>query len=688
LSERRRSSPWLIGLALVAAMVIVTIAVWDWDWFKPLAERQASAALGRPITIGHLHVGLARHPLIEIDQLTIGNPPNWSPDSHFATIDRLRVRIDALALLHRQIRLPEIGIDRPQLDLRTDPAGKPNWNFAGGKPRDPAAPPAALPEIGALRISDGKVHFEDTRLKSNFDVAIDTQPARNGGEAQLVAQATGTYAGQPITGHFIGGSLLSLRDPNRPYPVDLTAANGPTKLTLKGTVQQPMALAGADLNLDLQGEDLAALYPLSAIPFPQTAPYHLTGMVDYAESRIRFRNFTGTMGSSDLSGTITEDPGPDRPLVTIDVSSRKIVLADLAGFIGSTPGRPGAPNETPAQKQQRAAEQQKPKLLPEARINLPRLRAADLKVAYKAARIESQSTPLDNIAFTATVENGRLTVKPVRFGIGQGQIVGNVALDGQQDPTHAVADIDFRHVDLKRLMASTHSFEGVGTIGGQASIDTTGNSLSEMLGRGNGNVKLFMTGGEISALLVDLAGIEVGSALVKLLKLPDRTQIRCMVADLPLEQGVLKISTFALDTKESNIVARGNVNLRDEQLDLQINTEPKRFSIGSLPAPIDITGPLKSPKILPDPAAIGARAGQAAVLGVLLTPLGALLPTIQLGLGKDSDCNKLIADAQTGGQPRSGSSSAASSPAASPQGAGTGSSKPAPTKPPRAKAQN
>jgi uncharacterized protein involved in outer membrane biogenesis len=404
-------------------------------------------------------------------------------------------------------------------------------------------------------------------------------------------------------------------------------------------------------------------------------------MLDYADRRIRFRNFSGTMGSSDLSGTVTEDPGPDRPLVTIDASSRKVVLADFAGFIGSTPGRPGAPNETPAQKQQRAAEQQNPKLLPQTRINLPRLRAADLKIAYKAARIESRSTPLDNIVVTASVENGRVTIKPIRFGVGQGQIVADVALDGQQDTVHAVADIDFRRVDLKRIMASTHSFEGVGTIGGQASIDTTGNSLSEMLGRGNGNVKLFMAGGEISSLLVDLAGIEVGSSLVKLLKLPDQTQIRCMVADMPLEQGVLKISTFVLDTKESNIVARGNVNLHDEQLDLQLTTEPKRFSIGSLPAPIDITGPLKNPKILPDPAALSARAGPAAALGVLLTPLGALLPTIQLGLGKDSDCNKLIADAQASGQPQSGSSSTAPSP-------GAGSSKPVPIKPPRAKGQN
>jgi hypothetical protein len=35
-----------------------------------------------------------------------------------------------------------------------------------------------------------------------------------------------------------------------------------------------------------------------------------------------------------------------------------------------------------------------------------------------------------------------------------------------------------------------------------------------------------------------------------------------------------------------------------------------------------------------------ARAGAAVGLGVLLTPIGALLPTIQFGIGKDNACYK------------------------------------------------
>lgn len=104
-----------------------------------------------------------------------------------------------------------------------------------------------------------------------------------------------------------------------------------------------------------------------------------------------------------------------------------------------------------------------------------------------------------------------------------------------------------------------------------------------------------------------------------------------------------------LDTEEANVTGKGSVNFRNETIDYQIKTEPKHFSIGSLPAPIDIRGRLKSPSIMPDPATVGVRGGIAAALGVLLTPLAALLPTIQLGLGEDNDCGKLITEAARSG---------------------------------------
>ena len=198
-------------------------------------------------------------------------------------------------------------------------------------------------------------------------------------------------------------------------------------------------------------------------------------------------------------------------------------------------------------------------------------------------------------------------------------------------------------------MKVTPGFTGAGTIGGRAEINSQGRSMAQFLGTGSGDLKLFTEGGDLSSLLVALSGLQFGNAVLAALQVPSHTELRCMVVDMPLERGVLTTRTFLIDTRASNIDVKGSINLRDERLDLTVDTTAKHFSVGSLPTPIDIGGTFRDPSIMPKPGPLIARAGAAAVLGTLLTPLGALIPTIQLGLGKDTDCGRVVSyEAATG----------------------------------------
>jgi AsmA family protein len=116
---------------------------------------------------------------------------------------------------------------------------------------------------------------------------------------------------------------------------------------------------------------------LIGIAFPKTPSYQIKGDLNYANDKIRFSNFTGQLGSSDVQGNIEVDPGQKRPAVTADVTSRHVDLADLGGFLGSEPGRLNTPNQTPEQRQAVARAEANPRLLPTARISLPKLLAAD-----------------------------------------------------------------------------------------------------------------------------------------------------------------------------------------------------------------------------------------------------------------------------------------------------------------------
>jgi uncharacterized protein involved in outer membrane biogenesis len=154
-------------------------------------------------------------------------------------------------------------------------------------------------------------------------------------------------------------------------------------------------------------------------------------------------------------------------------------------------------------------------------------------------------------------------------------------------------------------------------------------------------------GGDVSAVLVDLAGLQVGDAVLSALGIPNKTKIQCLVSDFSLTNGMVDTKALLLATTEANILGAGTVNLDDEKLNMALKTEATHFSIGSLSTPINITGTLKNPSILPAAGPLAARVGPAIGLGILFPPL-ALIPTIRLGLGDKNACADTLTSLNAG----------------------------------------
>ncbi len=637
-----RQHPFLTGVGIGVLAIAALAFVWNWNWFIPLLTRVISRQLDRPVTIARfdVHDIITGSPLLVLDGITIANPPDFPDDGgRMGTIGRLSVRVAAGPLLRsmgHDIVLREVTIEHPEGDLRTSSNGERNWafNLSGGG----SSGSSRSVRVGALIVTDGNFHINDPKLKVNLALKVRTEQPKGDGEPRLVASAQGTYAGRPFKGNFTGGSILSLRDPKKPYPVDLVATNGATRIAVKGTVTDAAQLAGANLQMELAGPDLARLYPVLGIPLAETPPYTIRGHIDYSRTHIKLSDFAGTVGQSDLTGDFDVDRGRDRPLITAELRSRKVLLSDLGGFLGTSPDKPGTPKQAPEHRAQLAQREASPTLLPDEPFNFAKLRSADFRVHFKGDHIEANSVPLDNIEANLNLDNGKLVLQPLNFGIGHGGIASSLLLDAQQNPIAAKASIDFRQIDFQRLIQATKRFEGIGVIGGRAEIDARGNSPAAMLANGNGGVKLFMGGGNVSALLVNLAGLDFGKSLLSALGLPDKTAVRCMVSDFALEQGVLQTRALVFDTNEANILGRGHVDFRNNTVDYQIEQQPKHFSILALHAPIKITGALKSPTIIPDPGRLGMKAGLAVITG--------LLATVQLGLGENNNCDALIQSAQ------------------------------------------
>jgi uncharacterized protein involved in outer membrane biogenesis len=658
---------WIVGIPMVP--LVLMMVFWNWDWVIPTVQSKASAAIGRPVTIGHLHVRLGRTIEVVADDVVVNNPPDWAAgDPPLASAGSLTVRADVLGyIMGRGLVLSLIALDRPVLYAAEAADGTPNFKLTpanGGG--------SASLKIGDVRITDGDAHVVMPKLKADFRASIATQD--QAGSSKIVVTAKGTYAAQPIEAHLIGGALLSLRDPRDPWPIDLTLANGPTHVALTGTLEDPVALKGAKIELRLSGPDMGLLEPLVGFPVPKTPAYQIAGRLGFAGyERITFEDFHGRLGNSDLSGSIKMQPeaaqtGIDKlgqktkPVVDLELRSNKIDLADLNGFIGGEPGRSSTANATPQQRAEAAKPTASNKLLADKAISVPRLKWADIHLRYRGEHIEGRNMPLDNVVVTLDAVDGHIAVHPISFGIGKGRLLGNLDVTPVSARTvRAKVDLRMQNLDVARMMAATHTFQGAGSVSGLGEIDATGDSLASLLANGNGGVKMAMAGGDLSAVLIDLTGLQFGKALLSALGMPQKTSVECFVGDLEMKRGVVDFRTLTLDTGEAIVNVGGNVNLADEKIDLNLKTNSKTFSIGSLPTRLNIGGTFKDPSIRPG-AEVAARAGAAAGLAALFLPL-AILPTVQFGTSEaeDARCGALLqqARAQAGGKalppPRHGS---------------------------------
>src|SRR5690606_40015128 len=122
----------------------------------------------------------------------------------------------------------------------------------------------------------------------------------------------------------------------------------------------------------------------------------------------------------------------------------------------------------------------------------------------------------------------------------------------------------------------------------------------------------------------------------------EQIMLNCLAADFDVKNGLMQTKAFKLDTDDAAIDITGTINLASEKLDLYIDPENKSLRIFTLRTPLYVRGTFKDPDIGVHEGPIAARAGAAVALGVIATPLAAILPLLNLGTDDSNDCVPLM----------------------------------------------
>jgi uncharacterized protein involved in outer membrane biogenesis len=271
----------------------------------------------------------------------------------------------------------------------------------------------------------------------------------------------------------------------------------------------------------------------------------------------------------------------------------------------------------------------------------------DADVRLRAKKILAPKLPIDDLNATLKLNDGVLSFAPATFGVANGRVEIFSRFDGSNRPSKVKIDVRLRQLDLRRFLAeSSFAQKALGPIGGRVILTGTGQSFRELMATATGNSFFAMSGGEISELLVELAGLDVAHALGVVVSGDKPIPIRCALLDLQGENGQMSVQTLVFDTPNSIITGEGNIDLRDEKVNIVMIPAPKRFSLLSLRSYIRVAGGFKNISAFPDPIKTGTDSLVKKVFNVLALLVSSPIQPRDFGQGKDADCDALVASVQ------------------------------------------
>ena len=643
-----------IALTLAAALVLLVL-LFDWNWFRHPLERYISKKTERTFTISDLHVKLGLTPTIRMRDLYFGNA-RWSREPAMARAKELEFSI-SLRDLPEKILVPRVALTEPDLLFERLADDRKNWVLS--EPNDKS--PSKL-RISTLSVNQGRLRYTDAGMPFALEVHASTfDPAQQArvkdADAPPVNQRystrytfSGSYHDARFKGRALTGEVLSFQESGVPFPLQGELDAGTTRLEVEGTIADAASISGIDTRLRIQGRTLANLYPFLLLPLPASPPYRLQGHLVLKGDRYSLDEIDGRIGSSDVRGSGAYVDRQPRPLLTADLHSRLLDIADLGPVVGvqtaQTGGKPAASQKETADRPRASAQEKAADpnhVLPSGSFEGSRLQKIDADVTLQADKLKAPTAlPLESLKATLHLQDAVLRLDPLDFGFAGGTIASRITLDARQPVISTRAQIDFRSIQVARLVppGAEAIARGAGTLGAVIALQGQGNSIADAAAKADGKISAAIANGRISNLIDAASGLNGGKVLALLAGGDKTIAVHCGGIRFDVRRGKGEASLFVVDTEQTQILGTGGFDLARETFDLRIAPKPKRPGLLSLRTPVRVFGTFKEPEFSLEKGPLLARAGGALALAIT-APLAAILPLIETGPGEDTACGRV-----------------------------------------------
>jgi uncharacterized protein involved in outer membrane biogenesis len=657
-SRRRR---WIIRTiaAILAGPVLVWLALYvtKGRFLRQPFENVASRIAYRPVTVmGDFQLYFDPFDIKFVaDGLRIGNP-EWASKPELFKADHVLIRLSTIRLLFGERVIKRMELDRGAADLEWSRDGKSNtWTL--GDPSKPSQP-LDIPEIVRGRATATTVRYRNPAVQLVADIGVNTVAARDTRFTdEIVFSGSGTLRARPFT---VSGRLLS---PNETVAggenrLALHAVAADTVMDVSGTLPAATRIEGADLAIQVRGNNLADLFDFIGVAVPETRRYRLRSALTYVDEAWRFTRLRGVFGDSDLRGRLTITMPERRVKLDADLATDSLHMIDVGPFIGYDPARLDKSGAAGTVVQDGG----RPRILPDAPLRIEAIRNFDANVIYKVRAVRPANVPISNIGLTLSLDHSLLKLSPLTFDMAGGFLSSDIVIDARAVPVRSAYDIRLSPTPMGKLLARWGVEENgtSGVIKARVQMTGTGDTVHKSLATSNGRIAIVLPKGSMWARNVQLSELDVGVFLQKMFekKLKEPVQINCGLIAFTVRNGVAVADPILIDTRKNVMLGRGSFSFKDESLDLALRADGKKFSLFSGQSPIGVGGYFASPVIDPISPELLARGGAGLALGAFASPFAAILAFIDVGDAKSAACGPVLAGARaiaqrtTKGEPR------------------------------------
>ena len=641
----------LLGLLVLAwAILFVTKG----RFLKHPFERIVSSQTSRQVKVtGDFQLYLnAWNVKFLAEGVTITNP-GWLSGNFFEA-KKIDSTISTWSLITGNRRINWLALDEANLDLQWDAKHQRNsWTL--GDPNKKGEP-LDLPVIRAARAAGTDIRYRDPAMALTAIIGLSPVEARDTQFATAIRfDGKGSARGTPFT---VTGALLT---PNATAgggrnSLELHIRGASTLADITGTLPGATEIEGADLHVDVRGRNLADLFSILGVAVPDTRSYRMKSALTKQGREWRFTGVKGRFGESDLAGKFTIINREPRLMINAVLETSILDIVDAGPFIGYNPDRLAAQGAI-------TTVNGAPRILPDAPLRAEALKNFDAKVDWHVRAVRAPGLPsISDITLGLTLDRSLITMSPLNFALSRGRISSDIVINAR-DP-RVVTDYDIRlsPTPMGTLLRGFGVLEAgtSGTIKARAQLKGVGDTVHDSLSTANGRIAFVIPKGSLWTRNVQLSELDIGVFIQTMFekKLKEPVQIKCGLIAVTVRNGIGAADPILIDTAGNVVAGRGGFSFKNESLDLAIEADSKKFSLFSGQSPVGVYGWFATPKIDPISSELVARAGIGLGLGVVASPLAAIITFVDVGDAKAADCGPVLAGASarrqrdTKGRPR------------------------------------